>query len=145
MSKLVILVGIPGSGKSTYAAKEFPDFVYISQDANNGRRDITWNKFRNAMEEKKNVLLDRCNINKSQRNPWINYALQTDYKEIEGIYLECDPDIAVTRATSRKDHKTIGPETPLEKVHEIIYGFFKSYQAMELNEGFTRITMLRNY
>lgn len=32
MSKLVILVGIPGSGKSTWAKSMLPDFVYVSSD-----------------------------------------------------------------------------------------------------------------
>lgn len=143
MKTLIILMGFPGSGKSTYAINFFDEAFIINQDAFNGNRSQTWTTFKYYMDQGKDVVLDRCNINKAQRSPWINYAKQCGYK-VGLIYLYCDTEICIKRIMERKNHITIKENTPLEKVQEIVNGFNKSYQAPCMTEGFDTISCWRN-
>lgn len=73
--KVVIMRGLPGSGKSTYIKEHFPDALVVSADAwfnNNGGFDVTklgtahadcFQKFRNAVEEEVPlIVVDNTNV-----------------------------------------------------------------------------------
>lgn len=83
MSKLIMMVGLPGSGKSTYAekiAKEFNATVFSSdalrkelygseavQDHNEEVFDILMKRMSIALERGENVVFDAMNINSKNR------------------------------------------------------------------------------
>lgn len=138
MKTLVILVGIPGSGKTSYARElEAIGYVRISQDEFNGDRGKTTEAFNLAMEQGKNIVLDRCNITKDQRRPWLNKAMYHGYEERIAMVFQVDPDECVQRIKERQGHETIPSDTPEEKIKSIVYGFHKSKQEPTFAEGFT--------
>lgn len=137
--KLIILVGLPGSGKSTLAEK-YEDYIIVNQDLL-GDRYACLEEFRRVAAENKNIVIDRCNINKSQRKIWLYEAKELkNVEEINCIVLKTDPETCIKRISQRKGHPTIKEETSLAKIQEIVYNFSKSYEEPELSEGFNNIT-----
>jgi len=139
--KLIILCGTPGSGKSTLC-KQYPDYYRINQDEL-GDRYKCLEEFRKAAKENKNIIIDRCNINRSQRAVWLNEAKHySEFEEIKCIVINIDPETCIFRISQRKDHPNLNTETSLAKTKEIVYNFFKSYETPTLNEGFDVIQVL---
>ena len=140
MKTLVILIGLPGSGKSTYAKElETSGYVRINQDAFNGDREATTKAFETALQEGKNVVLDRCNIDRNQRRVWINKAKQHNYEEILAVNFSVEPEICIERIKTRENHETIPKETRTDKVRSIVYGFSTSKEIPTFTEVFTAI------
>lgn len=139
--KVVILIGTPGSGKSTFAAKH-PSYIRINQDSL-GDRQKCLELFRKSMKDKRSVIIDRCNINRLQRAIWIREAEKFGVTEINAIYLSVDPETCVERINNRKDHPTI-KTNDTEKNKEIVYNFVKTFEMPELSEGFNKILVIDN-
>jgi len=140
---MLILTGLPGSGKSTYASHfESDGWVRINQDIL-GSRDACLSLAAKTLSQGKNVIIDRCNTTKEQRAHWIRLAL--DYgADIQGVYLSCDMEECIYRIHHRKDHPTIKEEIPLEKKREIVVQFWKQLELPLLEEGFSSIMFKRN-
>lgn len=140
MKTLVILIGPPGAGKSSYAKElETLGYVRINQDTFKGNRSSTTKAFDEALNEGKSIVLDRCNITKDQRRPWINKAMSKGYEERIAVDFKTEKEVCITRVANRTGHETIKENTPLAKVREIVEGFVKSYEAPEFTEGFTTL------
>jgi len=69
---VLILHGLPGSGKSTFANK-LKHWVVICQDELKSRKKCN-EKFFASLRQRSNVIIDRTNISKDQRNFWIETA-----------------------------------------------------------------------
>jgi len=141
--KMIILVGLPGSGKSTIAEKYFPKYVRISQDEL-GSREAAIKKCTQTLEAGLNVIIDRCNMSVSQRKHWIDLALNHDVEVITVIKLVVDPEECVARLMDRKNHPTIGFDLPLNQKRDIIYKFAQESEPVSLEEGITNIIITRN-
>lgn len=141
--KCILLIGLPGSGKSTIAKDYFPTYERISQDEL-GSREACIDKVHEVMSKGKDIIIDRTNINKKQRVYWINLALQYGYHSIIGIYLDVNPDECLARIHLRKDHETIPLEMSVDKKREIVYRFVKEHEMPLLSEGFSSIVLMRN-
>jgi len=133
-----MLIGLPGAGKSTYA-KELEDqgYIRINQDMFDGDRAAATEAFNKALETGKNIVLDRCNITREQRTPWLNKAMYSGYEERIALVFQVDPDECIARIQAREGHETIPKDTPIEKIKSIVYGFNKSKQDPVFAEGFT--------
>ena len=81
---LVVLVGIPGSGKSTFARQVIADtmatpsraqWAYVGQPSSptsaSGRRRKCIKEAERALGAGEHVLIDRCNIDEEQRAHWL--------------------------------------------------------------------------
>jgi predicted kinase len=102
--KLILLVGPEGSGKSTYAVKYKPAWsIYINQDTQ-GKDHLKY--FNVAIEEKADIIVDRMNFDKKQRERYIKPAKEAGY-EIEIVVFHVPRQICFDRMMARENHPTI--------------------------------------
>jgi aprataxin len=137
--KCIIMVGTPGAGKSTFCGK-YDKYVRISQD-DLGSRHMCLSLFRKSLTEGKNIIIDRCNINKMQRSLWIGIAKEYN-AEINCVALIVEPEISIKRITDREDHPTIKKDFSLDKVQQIVYSFIQTYEPPSLDEGFKKVLFI---
>jgi predicted kinase len=104
MSKLVILIGPPGSGKSTLAkAYEAKGFVRISQDdQGKGHKKL----FEESLSQGKDIVVDRMNFDKQQRDRYRLPALAANY-HIMFYEVVVPRELCYQRCMERNNHPTI--------------------------------------
>jgi predicted kinase len=126
--KIILLVGPPGSGKSTLA-KSYIDmgYIYINQDLQGVDH---FHHFDMAILNSDNIIIDRMNFNKEQRNRYLNIAKDNNYKT-EIIVLHESRKTCLERCLNRKDHPTIKDE---KSARSALQTFFNKYERVEDNE-----------
>lgn len=134
---MLMLVGIPGCGKSTFAKSlesSAPHvFVRINQDALGTRRrceQVT----RRALAEGKCPIIDRCNFDPSQRRYFIDIAREFQVP-VDCISLELPREECVRRCEVRQNHETI--ERGLER--QVVNKMMSMFEAPSRQEGFRRV------
>jgi len=111
---ILLLAGLPGSGKSTFSKKLeelLPNqFVRINQD-DLGDRHRCLSAATSALQAGKSPVIDRCNQDHSQRNHWIELARSFNCP-IDCIVLDVPPHVCLARCQRRRNHPTITPQPP---------------------------------
>lgn len=131
MHKCTLLVGPPGSGKSTWAKKlidVFKEVVYVNQDSQGMGH---FYEFDMAIIDKKDVIVDRMNFDRKQRSRYLDIAKKNGY-QTEIIVLHESYATCVERATDRTDHETIKDEATARKA---INFFFTKYERVADDEA----------
>ena len=150
MSKIIILQGVPGSGKSTWAkefAQEHKDYVIVCRDSIREATGVYWVPERenyiskvekgsviDALTEGLNVIIDATNLNPKTIAKWEEvakqYETELEFKEFEISYEE-----AVERDRKRGEAggRSVGEET--------IRRFFKNYYPNKLGKKDNRPIM----
>ena len=106
--RLLILVGLPGSGKSTAAATlESRGWVRINQDTL-GSRPACEAAASAALAAGRSVVVDRVNFDVRQRGTWVALARSTRVP-VAALELRLPIEVCVARAMARTDHPTIAP------------------------------------
>src|ERR1051326_6506148 len=103
VKELVLLVGCPGSGKSTYA-QNLPDHVRISQDDQGKVEHMSL--FSKAILDNKSVVIDRMNFNREQRERYIKPAKAAGYT-VKVVDFSMSYAKAYDRIVRREDHPNI--------------------------------------
>lgn len=111
MPRVVILRGIPGSGKSTYIAKNLPDAIVASADhyfmrkghyefnkfllgkAHNSCHDTFSSAIEGGAEL---VVVDNTNVKARDMRQYVEEAIEAGYT-VEIVRLECSPATAAKR------------------------------------------------
>lgn len=140
---VIVMVGLVGAGKTTYAKKYFPNYYRVSQDEL-GSRDACIKAATEILDKGRDLLIDRTNVSKEQRKHWIDLALYYGANAITAVYLHVDPEECVDRLTYRKDHPTIPVEMLHTKKRDIVYKFYNKLEIPQLDEGFSSILTTRN-
>jgi len=149
MSKLIIIVGIAGSGKSTYAKRlllEMPEGtqIFSSDDLREelyGFQDQTRNtelfqelgkSVRNHLETKGDCILDATNLSKKKRIAFINGLPKGTVVEAHVIATALQQCLSNNLKRSR--------QVP----SEVIYKQFESFHFPVLGEGFSLVKLIKS-
>lgn len=126
MSKLIILCGVPGSGKSTKAAKlEKGGFFRLSADAIRGELygdenvqgdqyqifGILYKRFSEALKAGKDIVIDNTNINRKARARYVREGRDKNY-DIFLWLMPMDVERAIAQNNARE---RVVPEDVIRK------------------------------
>lgn len=105
---VIILVGLPGSGKSWFASqlqRGDSRFVRINQDTL-GTRKKCEDSCCQALSRGRCVVIDRCNFDSSQRQHWVDIAKQFGLP-CHCIVFNYNKEECIRRCKERVGHETI--------------------------------------
>lgn len=120
--RLVLLVGPPGSGKSTYCQNFLKDYYRISQDDQGKKRH--YELFLKAInDDVDKIVVDRMNFNKAQRAKYLSVIPEKYHVTI--VVFNVQEEELLERIKNRKNHPTL----QYEKAKEVINFFIKNYEA----------------
>lgn len=137
--KMIVLVGLPGSGKSTYREKS--GLKYVNQDEL-GSRDKCAEEATKLFNSGFDVIIDRTNIDRRQRRNWLKLAKYLKVQEVECVYFKADPEKCLERIKKRVNHPTIPQQTDILKLKSIVNKFRKALEVPDVQEGFTNVTVI---
>lgn len=143
---LVILVGAPGSGKSTWRRKWHG--AYVNPDAIRREKfgvqydrqvepavwKIAYAQLEKAMGEGLDVCFDATSLNPEARRPLIKMADRYGYKK-KAVYFAVSLKTLLQRNEARPPGKILAAE--------IIAGLYMRLKAPEMEEGFTEIEVIK--
>lgn len=153
---MILLVGIPGSGKSTFAKNVValnPSVKIFSQDAHaipqkriGGKSEMMFalKKELNSRSLVSNmsIIIDRCNFNKSQRSEFIDIAKSQRLQIIVVEFViseEVCREKMVKRLGEYPEHPTIKTVQNINSALEVISGGFEKPAQSEFPRGSTHI------
>lgn len=122
---ITLMVGPPGSGKSTKAKEiaQQDNCVYINQDEQGKTGHL--NLFQQARENGRNIVIDRMNFNKAQRNRYLEPVKHQYHTRI--IIIHCPAHTCLVRCLSRESHPTIKTKEDADKAIDM---FFRKYERV---------------
>ncbi|KAG0339481.1 hypothetical protein BG004_006810 [Podila humilis] len=141
VQRVLLLVGPPGSGKSTFSkalTRVFPEFVRINQDDLGDRlacEAMTLSALQ-AKDRSQSVVIDRCNFDADQRKTWVAIAQQLNIPEVQVIIMDTEFYHCKMRILARSNHPT-QVEGPAGV--DILYKFMEMLTLPTYFEGFTKI------
>lgn len=134
MNKLILLVGIPASGKSTLAARLIgKGYVCLSADdirhelwgevTEQGDKErvfeIFFARMERAMSEGRDIVIDNTNINPMHRKQILERATRLSYQDVQLWILDVPLDVCLERNRARERQV---PEEILTKMHGTLTG-----------------------
>lgn len=130
--QMIVLVGLSGSGKSTYANYNFPATAIVNQDIL-GSRDRCAKLARTRLFLGQDVIIDRTNLTTGQRKFWIDLARQ--YGAAVSAWVFKTPiEKCVERVQTRANHKMDDPK--------VVYMQSHRFSEPTLQEGFDSISIV---
>ena len=157
---LIILCGVPGSGKSLFcrilntvnrqqfdhksSQKVVTEWRFANQDDLGKKEDVEMVVKRWISDKKSTkmgLVIDRCNVLKSDRKHWIEFAFKP--KRAICIDFDISSTICCQRIRSRKNHPTISSDRSERGIHRLVNDFMKSKEVPTRKEGFQMVCTYR--
>lgn len=130
--KLVLLVGPPGSGKSTLAMQYGASgYVHVNQDTHGKKEHLIL--FQEAIALGKDIVVDRLNFVKIQRERYLNPAKLAGY-ETEIVVLHESYKTCFERCLKRENHPTIKDEVAARQALGMFFGKYERVQNSEADK-----------
>lgn len=143
--KLIMMVGLPRSGKSTWIKENKTNEVVISAD---DIRYLVYNQqfwgdgeplmwsirgimLRYLLQQGVDVIIDETNTTKERRKPILKLAKQYGYHVI-GNVVECAPETCIERAKMNSQ----------ENLLSVIERMTNQFELPETEEGFNELNMV---
>lgn len=154
MPKFVMMIGLPGIGKSTYAKEHYPDYELIDTDSwiekyasENGvsyneifkkffpkAESEMYNKLQACLESGKNMVWDQTNLTIASRIRKISKVIDYGYS-IEYVVFPPNLELALERNSMRQNKKI-----PEEVIRSMIINF--EYPDLEREKWVNKIIMV---
>lgn len=131
MSKVIIGVGIPGSGKTTALLKLAQEYSYTYICPDNIRQELTGNaadqsknrevweeayqRTADALKKGESIVFDATFANEGQRKDFIKFTKDNGAEKVQGIYAEATLELAKERNRNRE---RIVPEHAIDRMYE---------------------------
>lgn len=143
-TELFVLVGLPGSGKSTFSnallARNPNGWVHINQDDSPGRAACE-KQIGHAPHGAKRVLLDRCNSSADDRGAWLALAHWRTRPPV-CIFFDYRRELCESRAQNRAGHPTLRPG---RRVRNAIEQMQRQFVRPTLDEGFGAVIRVTSF
>jgi len=151
-NKLIILIGVSGCGKSTFAEqylKEHPDIVYLSSDKIRGiiGKDesdqsvtpqvfgIIKSKTDAGLKSGKTVMVDATSLNPKERRDYLNTAQKYGVDAIAYVFERTKEQLMANQQKRGAGGGRVVPEFVIDKM-------LAKYVRPTSTEGFTKINMM---
>lgn len=128
--KLIVLVGPPGSGKSSYcdAIRKYDNTQLLTRISQDDRGKAHLIDFHDAIKKGEDIIIDRMGFSKEQRNRYIKPAKEAGY-HLEIVVFHVPRQVCFDRMMKRENHPTINGKMLIDGAHEIISPGHKTHQA----------------
>jgi len=130
--EIVVLVGIPGSGKTTRARNLYPNHRRINLDTLKSRNRED-EEIANSLSNGRDIIIDNTNATKKSRSKYVQLAKLYGVS-VKVVYLQCPLELALERNASREGKERV-PDNAVRFYNKIL-------QPPKPEEGFDRIEVL---
>jgi bifunctional polynucleotide phosphatase/kinase len=128
--EIIIMVGAPGSGKTTYAIKNFPNYSIIHGDIYKTSKKML-QIAKKEIDNKKSIIIDALNSTMEKRKEYIDLAKELNIK-IRCIYMNTILSEAMIRNSKR--------DKPVPKIVYNVYN--KKFELPIIDEGFYEVNII---
>ena len=138
--QIIILIGIPASGKSTFAATHFSaEYVRISLDVLH-KRSKEARELSGAIAKKLDIVVDNTNVSRAERKRFIEPAKAAGY-EVIGFYFQSVIEDCLKRNAQRSGKARIPDVGVIARANALELpsrdeGFDKLYYVKIADDGF---------
>jgi bifunctional polynucleotide phosphatase/kinase len=138
-NEMVIMVGYPGSGKSTFVKKYLPNYVYVNRDTLKTKAKCL-SAAEKALVQGRSVVIDNTNPDVESRKVYIDMAKEAEF-HVTVIEIDCPIEVAMHNANYRMC-KSNGKSA---HIPDLVYRKYKkNYVKPSEDEGIDRIVTVKN-